>query len=67
MSFVRRSDRREEDGRSSRKYRPPVGIQLRSTVEAPIRVLIIWLLIATLGMPMSLNAEQKKGLGMWVW
>ena len=67
MSFIHRSHRRPEEGRSSRNYRPPVGIQLRSTVEAPIRVLIIWLFIATLGMPISLNAEQRKSLGMWVW
>ena len=30
-------------------------------------ILIIWLVVSTLGMPLSLNAEQKKGLGMWVW
>jgi len=30
-------------------------------------VVIIWLLVSSLGSPLSLNAEQRKGLGMWVW
>ena len=67
VSFIHRSHRRPEEGRSSRNYRPHVGIQLRSVLEAPMPIFIIWLLIATLGMPLSLNAEQRKGLGMWVW
>jgi len=67
VSFIHRSHGRPEEGRSSRNCRPPGGIQLRSAVEAPRRVLVIGLLISTLGMPMSLNAEPRKGLGMWVW
>jgi hypothetical protein len=40
----------------------------RYTRIAPTRILvIIWLLVSSLGMPLSLNAEQSKGLGMWVW
>jgi len=32
-----------------------------------MRIFVIWLLVATVGMPVSLNAKQRKGLGMWVW
>jgi hypothetical protein len=67
MSLVHRNDRRREETRSSRKYRLPVGNHPRSAVNAPTCVLIIWLLVSALGMPLSLNAEQRKGLGMWVW
>jgi hypothetical protein len=67
VSLVRHSDRLREEGQSSRKYRPPVGSQSTSTVKAPTCILIIWLLVSTLGMPLSLNADQRKGLGMWVW
>ena len=67
VSFVRLSDRRQGEGRSSRKYWPLDGNQPRSTVKAPAFILIICLLVSTLGMPLSLNAEQRKGLGMWVW
>jgi hypothetical protein len=62
-----RRNRCEEEGPSRSKDRPPVGIQLRSVLEAPMAVFIIGLLLATLGTPLSLNAEQRKGLGMWVW
>lgn len=30
-------------------------------------ILIVGLLVSTLGAPLRLYAEQKKGLGMWVW
>jgi hypothetical protein len=30
-------------------------------------LIIIWLFVSSLGMPLTLNAEQRKGLGMWVW
>jgi hypothetical protein len=30
-------------------------------------VLIVWLLVLTLGIPLSLNAQPEQGLGMWVW
>ncbi len=42
-------------------------IQQMPALEAPMHVLILWFLIATLCMPLPLNAEQRKGLGMWVW
>jgi hypothetical protein len=32
-----------------------------------MRIFLIWLLVATLGIPISLNAKPRKGLGMWVW
>ncbi len=67
MSLVRRGDRRREEGRSNRKFRPLVGNQLRFTIKALNCILSMWLLVSTLGMPRSLNAEQRKGLGMWVW
>jgi hypothetical protein len=67
VSLICHSNKRRQAVRSSRNYRLPVGIQLGSALEGPMSILIIWLLIATLGMPVSLNAEQKKGIGMWVW
>jgi hypothetical protein len=68
VSFVRLSERRQEEGRLSRKYRPPFGNQSRYRRKAPTHILIIvWLLVSSLGMPLTLNAEQRKGLGMWVW
>ena len=67
VSFIHRSHRRPEEGRSSVNYQPLVRDRPRSKVKAHTCILIIWLLISTLGMPVSLNAEQRKGLGMWVW
>lgn len=68
MNLVRRSDRRREEGRTSRKYQPLLGNQPRYMVKASTCILIIiWLLVSSLGMPLSLNAKQRKGLGMWVW
>ncbi len=32
-----------------------------------MRILIVILLAASFATPLSLNAEQQKGLGMWVW
>jgi len=32
-----------------------------------MRIFVMLLLVATVGMPVSLNAKQRKGLGMWVW
>jgi hypothetical protein len=67
VTLIRRSNRCEEEDQSCSNQRPPIGITLRSVLEAPWAIFIIWLLIATLGMPLSLNAGQRKGLGMWVW
>jgi hypothetical protein len=67
VTFIRRRNRCEEEGRWCSNTRPPVGIQPRSMLEARWPIFIIWLLIATIAMPLSLNAEQGKGLGMWVW
>jgi hypothetical protein len=67
VSFVCRSDRRRDEGRSTRKYGAPVEDLSRHKRKASTCVLMIWLLVSTLGMPLSLNAEHRKGLGMWVW
>ncbi len=68
MSFVHLSDRPQREGLLSKKYRPPVGNQSRYSRKAPTCILIIiWLLVSSLGMPLTLNAEQRKCLGMWVW
>jgi hypothetical protein len=67
VTLVCRSHRCEEEGQPCSKQRLPIGIQLRSVLEVPMAIFIIWLLIATVGMPLSSNAEQRKGLGMWVW
>jgi len=49
------------------KARLPAEIQLTSALGARMPMLIIILLAAALATPLSLNAEQRKGLGMWVW
>jgi hypothetical protein len=68
VSFVRRRDRCEGEGRSGRKYQPPTGNLSGYARKNLTRILIIiWLLGSSLGVPLSLNAEQRKGLGMWVW
>ncbi len=68
MRFVRRRHRRHEEGRSSSKCRSPIRNPSGSMRKAPTCIfIIIWLLISSLGFPHSLNAEQRKGLGMWVW
>jgi len=68
VSFVRLSDRGQEEGRLSMKYRPPVASQSRYPRKAPTCILIIaWLLVSAPGMPVTLNAEPRRGLGMWVW
>lgn len=67
MNLVRRSNRRREEGQTSRKYQPLPGNQPGFTIKALTCILIIWLLASTLGMPLPLRAEQRKSLGMWVW
>jgi hypothetical protein len=67
VTLIRRSNRCEEEVQSCSENRPPAGIPFRSVLEAPMPIFMIWLLIATLVMPLSLNAGQRKGLGMWVW
>ncbi len=72
MILIRHSNRREKEGQSCRKHGCSFGIRHRSPLEAPLHLLIPWFLIVTLGMvtlgmPSSLNAEPRKGLGMWVW
>jgi len=64
LSFVLPIDRRQEEGRLSRKYLPPNGNQSRYPTCI---LMIIWLIVSCLGVPLTLEAEQKKGLGMWVW
>ena len=68
MSLFYCCDRGQERGRSSRKYLPPVGNPTGNRKKnLTCIVVIIWLLVSSLGSPLSLNAEQRKGLGMWVW
>lgn len=68
MSFVLRRDRREGEGRWGRKYLPPIRNLSGCMRKNRTRILImIWLLGSSLAVPLSLNAEQRKGLGMWVW
>jgi hypothetical protein len=67
VSFVCRGKTRREEGRSSRKCQPPVMNLPRYTRKAAMGILLIWLLLSSLGLPPSLNAEQRKGIGMWVW
>jgi hypothetical protein len=64
---VHRCDGFREEGRSVRTYRSPAGNPPDSGLKTAICILIMWLLISTFGMPLPLNAEQRKGLGMWVW
>lgn len=37
------------------------------TRKSAMRLLLIWLVLSSLGLPSSVNAEQRKGLGLWVW
>ncbi len=68
VSFVRLSDRPQEESQLDKEYRPPVGYQSRYSRKAPTCIpIIIWLLVSSLGIPLTLNAEQRKSLGMWVW
>ncbi len=68
VSSVCHSDKREEAGRSREKHRSPVENYSRYPRKAPTcMVIIMWLLVSSLGLPLTLNAEQRKSLGMWVW
>ncbi len=68
MSFVCLSDRPQEENRLNKKYRPPVGNHSRYSRNSLTCIpIIIWLLVSSLGVPLTLNAEQRKSLGMWVW
>jgi hypothetical protein len=54
--------------RRNRKYSPPFENLSGYAPKNLTRILIvIWLLVSSLGAPLSLNAGQRKGLGMWVW
>jgi len=68
VSFFRRRDGREGEGRCERKYPPPAGnLSGYARKNLTLILIIIWLLGSSLGVPLSLNAEQRIGLGMWVW
>jgi hypothetical protein len=57
-----------EEGRLSREYRFPVRNLSGYTRKTTTCILvIIWLLVSSLGLPLSLNAGERKSLGMWVW
>jgi hypothetical protein len=67
MTLFHRSGRSQQKDQSRRTFRPSFETQYRPAFEACTPILILCLVIAALGMPLSSNAEQGKGLGMWVW
>jgi hypothetical protein len=56
-----------EQGRTTRSHWPPNKTHLSAALGAYRCMIIISLLTTVLAIPISLNAEPTKSLGMWVW
>ena len=58
---------RRERAPKSKRHQPPGRTRLAATFREFLCVLSISVLTAVFVMPLASQAEQRKGLGMWVW